>query len=276
MAGAIEIPDPGVDIGVEAGESAALQRWARFRDEALDNYANDRDRPDKEGTSQMSAHLKFGTIHPRTMVADLDARRTGHAAYLRELEFRDFYASVLYHRPDSSWSTGIPTSTGWTSTPTRLPRKCSKHGKPVEPASRLWTRACGSCAKWADARSGSDDHGVVPRLRPSSALAVGRAVIPGSANRRRRGHNQRGWQWCAGSGTDAAPYFRVFNKTTQGEKFGPTGDYIRRAGYLSSPASTTCTPSGAPVRPAIPDPIVDHADERQEALRRYGRIERAT
>jgi deoxyribodipyrimidine photo-lyase len=71
--------------------------------------------------------------------------------------------------------------------------------------------------------------------------------------------NQHGWQWCAGSGTDAAPYFRVFNPTTQGEKSDPTGDYVRQW----VPELETGD---------YPNPIVDHKKERQEALRRYGQI----
>jgi deoxyribodipyrimidine photo-lyase len=72
-------------------------------------------------------------------------------------------------------------------------------------------------------------------------------------------NNQHGWQWCAGSGTDAAPYFRIFNPGTQGEKFDPAGDYVRR--WVPERDS-----------PDYPAPIVDHAHERKEALRRYGQI----
>ena len=120
----------------------------RFRDGALDDYAEDRNRPDKDGTSRMSAHLKFGTIHPRTLAADLDARRKGHAAYLRELAFRDFYASVLYHWPDSAWWNwnrnfdAIDVDTG---------KAAEEAVRGVEgqapPAFRSSTRGCVSCAK---------------------------------------------------------------------------------------------------------------------------------
>lgn len=98
-----EIPDPGVTLDVTAGEAAARSQWAAFVDDGLQRYADDRNRPDLPGTSRMSAHLKFGTIHPRTMAVDLNPRRKGDAAYLRELAFRDFYASVLHHWPDSAW-----------------------------------------------------------------------------------------------------------------------------------------------------------------------------
>ena len=87
--------------------------------------------------------------------------------------------------------------------------------------------------------------------------------------------NQHGWQWCAGTGTDAAPYFRVFNPTAQGEKFDPTGDYVRRwvpelAGPQIKGAEVHRLKSGRP--DGYPEPMVDHAAERVEALRRYGLI----
>src|SRR6185312_3531557 len=98
-----EIPDPGATLALPGGEKAARSQWAAFVADGLNGYAQGRDRPDLDATSGMSAHLKFGTIHPRTMVADLDLRHTGSQKYLRELAFRDFYAAVLYHWPDSAW-----------------------------------------------------------------------------------------------------------------------------------------------------------------------------
>jgi deoxyribodipyrimidine photo-lyase len=80
--------------------------------------------------------------------------------------------------------------------------------------------------------------------------------------------NQHGWQWCAGSGTDAAPYFRVFNPTTQGKKFDPAGDYIRR--WVPELADIDDVHNLKTHRPGrYPDAIVDHAAERLDALRRY-------
>jgi len=81
-------------------------------------------------------------------------------------------------------------------------------------------------------------------------------------------NNQHGWQWCAGSGTDAAPYFRVFNPTTQGEKFDHSGDYVRRwVPELVGADDVHLRKGQRP--PDYPEPIVDHGRERQEALRRY-------
>jgi deoxyribodipyrimidine photo-lyase len=98
-----EIPNTNAELDVAAGEAAALRQWKSFVHNRLQRYDEDRNRPDLAGTSRMSAYLKFGTIHPRTMVADLDLSGTGARAYLRELAFRDFYADVLHHWPASSW-----------------------------------------------------------------------------------------------------------------------------------------------------------------------------
>ncbi len=102
VTGGVEIPDAGVELELPAGETAARRQWKKFVDSGLADYADDRNRPDLPATSRMSAHLKFGTIHPRTMAADL-GRGKGAQAYLRELAFRDFYAAVLNEWPDSAW-----------------------------------------------------------------------------------------------------------------------------------------------------------------------------
>jgi deoxyribodipyrimidine photo-lyase len=84
-------------------------------------------------------------------------------------------------------------------------------------------------------------------------------------------NNQNGWQWAAGSGADAAPYFRVFNPTTQGEKFDPNGDYVRR--WVPELADVDDVHKLNGSRPTdYPEPIVEHGAERAEALRRYGEI----
>lgn len=106
------IPDPGVALDLEAGEAAARAQWKSFVDNGLRRYAEERNRPDLHGTSRMSAYLKFGCIHPRTMVADLDLNHDAAQAYLRELAFRDFYADVLHHWPASAWRNWNPQFDG--------------------------------------------------------------------------------------------------------------------------------------------------------------------
>ncbi|MCH9728335.1 MAG: deoxyribodipyrimidine photo-lyase, partial [Actinomycetia bacterium] len=100
--GIADIPDTGVELELPASEQAAWRQWEQFTRTGLADYADSRDRPDLDGSSRMSAHLKFGTIHPRTLAADL-GRGQGASAYLRELAFRDFYAAVLHEWPDSGW-----------------------------------------------------------------------------------------------------------------------------------------------------------------------------
>jgi deoxyribodipyrimidine photo-lyase len=260
LRGGADIPDPGADLDLGAGEQAARKQWQRFRDTALDDYAEDRNRPDKDGTSRMSAHLKFGTIHPRTMAADLDARRKGHAAYLRELAFRDFYASVLYHWPDSAWWNwnrnfdAIDVDTDTSAKKSFEAWKGGKTGFPIVDAGMRQLRETGFM------------HNRVRMI--TASFLVKDLHLPWQWGARwfleqlvdgDMASNQHGWQWCAGSGTDAAPYFRVFNPTTQGEKFDPTGDYVRH--WVPELDSGD-----------YPEPIVDHKQERQEALRRYGHL----
>jgi len=269
-------PNPEVPLDLPAGETAARQRWNEFLADGLQSYATDRDRPDKPGTSRMSAHLKFGTVHPRTLAADLDVSDPGAAAYLRELAFRDFYAAVLQQWPASAWRNfnaafdTIEVDSGADAEAAFEAWKQGRTGFPIVDAGMRQLLATGFM------------HNRVRMIVAS--FAVKDLHLPWQWGARwfmeqlvdaDVASNQHGWQWCAGSGTDAAPYFRVFNPTAQGEKFDPSGDYVRRwVPELDGPTIT-----GADVhrlkagRPAgYPEPIVDHAAERNEALRRYGQL----
>jgi deoxyribodipyrimidine photo-lyase len=272
LKGEADIPNPGADIDVEAGERAALRQWERFREHGIDEYAEDRNRPDRKGTSRMSVHLKFGTIHPRTMAADINGRRKGHAAYLRELAFRDFYAAVLNEWPDSAWWNWnnnfdeIDVNNDATAEEAFEAWKAGETGFPIVDAGMRQLRETGFMHNRLRMITASflikDLH--LP-WQWGARWFLDQLVDGDMAN------NQHGWQWCAGSGTDAAPYFRVFNPTTQGEKFDPAGDYVRRWVPELADADDVHTLKGA--RPdGYPEPIVDHGTERKEALRRYGRI----
>lgn len=254
--GGVEIPSGETELDRPAGESAARREWKRFVDTALDDYSTERDRPDHDGTSRMSVHLKFGTIHPRTMAADLGAGK-GAQAYLRELAFRDFYATVLHAWPDSAWW-------NWNKDFDRIEVdedadakrrfeawKAGKTGFPIVDAGM---------------RQLSETGYMHNRVRMITASFLVKDLhLPWQWGARwfmeqltdaDVASNQHGWQWAAGCGTDAAPYFRVFNPTTQGDKFDPDGTYVRR--YVPEVDDD-----------AYPEPIVDHAAERTEALRRY-------
>ncbi len=267
-----EIPDPGVALDVAAGERAALAQWSSFVGDGLARYGDDRNRPDVKGTSRMSAHLKFGTIHPRTMVADLDARGPGAQAYLRELAFRDFYADVLHHWPASSWRNwnsdfdAIQTDTGADAKRRFESWKAGETGFPFVDAGMRQLRETGFMHNRVRMIVASflvkDLH--LP-WQWGAEWFLEQLVDGDMAN------NQHGWQWCAGCGTDAAPYFRIFNPTTQGEKFDPSGDYIRR--WIPELRSADDVHLRKGERPqGYPAPIVDHGAERAEALRRYQSI----
>jgi deoxyribodipyrimidine photo-lyase len=265
----VEIPDPGVELDHQAGEAAARRRWKTFVDTGLEDYGDDRNRPDHDGTSRMSAHLKFGTIHPRTMVADLDQRQAGARACLRELAFRDFYAAVLHHWPDSVWWNwnrafdSIEVDTGKEAEKRFEAWKAGETGFPIVDAGMRQLRETGFM------------HNRV-RMIVSSFL-VKDLHLPWQWGARwfldklvdgDMASNQHGWQWSAGCGTDAAPYFRVFNPTRQAEKFDPSGDYVRRWVSELADASDVTLTRGARPR-GYPEPVVDHNAERSEALRRY-------
>ncbi|HEX2399875.1 MAG TPA: deoxyribodipyrimidine photo-lyase [Mycobacterium sp.] len=254
--GGVDIPDAGVELELPAGETAARTQWSNFVGSGLDNYADDRDRPDLDATSRMSAHLKFGTIHPRTMAADV-GRGKGAQAYLRELAFRDFYAAVLYEWPDSAWWNWNREFDAITMDDDRALFEAWKAGRTGFPIVDAGMRQL--------AQTGFMHN----RLRMIVASFLVKDLhLPWQWGARwfleqlvdgDIANNQHGWQWAAGCGTDAAPYFRVFNPTTQGKKFDPDGGYVRR--WVPEADDDD-----------YPDPIVDHAAERKEALRRYSRL----
>lgn len=257
--GRVEIPDAGVELDLPAGEEAALRQWKKFVDDDLAGYADDRNRPDLSATSRMSAHLKFGTIHPRTMVVDL-GRGTGAQAYLRELAFRDFYAAVVNEWPDSVW---------WNWNNSFDAMEVNDDAE-AEQAFAAWKAGrTGYPIVDAGMRQLSETGWMHNRVRMIVASFLVKDLhLPWQWGARwfleqlvdgDMANNQHGWQWAAGTGTDAAPYFRVFNPTTQGDKFDPDGTYVRR--WIPELGTAD-----------YPDPIVDHRAERVEALRRYSAL----
>jgi deoxyribodipyrimidine photo-lyase len=274
----VDIPSPELPAGLElpeAGERAARERWRSYVDDGLTEYDDTRDRPDLDATSRMSVHLKWGEIHPRTMLADLKGRTgKGATSYKRELAFREFYADVLFAHPESAREylrrefAAMPYDepgdqlTAWQE---------GRTGFPVVDAGMRQLRATG----WMHNRV---------RMIVASFLVKDlhlewqhgarhflQWLVDGDL-----ASNQHGWQWTAGCGTDAAPYFRVFNPTTQGAKFDPDGRYVRRwvPELADVPTKHVHEPSASPdgLPEGYPEPIVDHKEERQEALARYEKI----
>jgi deoxyribodipyrimidine photo-lyase len=262
-------PDVGLPDGLAlptAGEVAAQRRWQRWLAEHLDSYDDERNRPDLDTTSHMSVHLKWGEIHPRTMLADLAAAAASRPAvdsYRNELAWREFYADILARHPDSARSYYRPEFAGMDYDPPgkHFDAWCEgRTGFPIVDAGMRQLRAEG----WM--------HNRVRMIVASflvkdlhiewqhGARHFMRWLVDGDL-----ASNQHGWQWTAGCGTDAAPYFRVFNAVDQGKRFDPDGTYIRR--YV-----TELRDLPAPDIHQPRDPIVDHATERREALARYEAI----
>lgn len=246
----------------EAGEAAALATWRKFLDERLADYPEDRDRPDRPGTSHLSVALRWGEIHPRTLLADLAERPAGAAAaaaarFRAELAWREFHADMLWHRP------------------------LARHQPLRAEFARMQTDDPGeSFAAWCAGRTGFPivDAGIRQlvstgwmhnrvRMVTASFLVKDLHVQWTHGARFFLDHlldgdvaqNQLNWQWVAGCGADASPWFRVFNPDAQRARFDPLGDYVRR--WVPEIDG-----------PDYPDPIVDHAAERREALDRLERM----
>ncbi len=264
-----------------AGEQAASRRWHQWldRDRAgVDDYVDLHNLPGVDATSRLSIPLKWGQLHPRTVLADLAKHQSkGAAGLAREIAWRDFFAEVLFYRPDAITK---PIRPEFAAMPTDDP------GSDPQAAQRLqaWQQGrTGFPLVDAGMRQMLADGWMHNRIRLVTASFLIKDLHIGwehgadwFMNCLRDGdipQNQLNWQWVAGCGTDAAPFFRVFNPTGQATKFDPDGDYIRRyvpelvdvsPQYLHEPWTA---PGGAPT--GYPGPIIDHATERKEALRRY-------
>ena len=260
-----------------AGEAAAWERWERFRQGALAQYKDNRDRPDLDGTSALSHHLRWGELHPRSLLAEL-ADDPGAETFRKELCWREFYADVLAQFPGSArdsldarydermrWAQDAAATRMfdlWASGTT---------GYPFVDAGMRQLRAEG----WVHNRV---------RMVVASFL-VKDLHLPWQLGARefmrwlRDGDlasNSHGWQWTAGCGTDAAPFYRIFNPVLQGLKFDPDGDYVRR--YLPElrhiAGKAVHEPWNNPQGYAhgYPERIVDHHAERDIALADYAEL----
>ena len=259
----------------EPGETAAIAAWHHFLEDCVADYDTERNRPDHPGTSWMSPYLKWGCLHPRTLLADLARHRNaGAAAYRRELAFREFYADLLFRQPDGykvssdpvidklTWDTGAEADRRFEAW------KSGHTGYPYIDAGMRQLLADG----WIHNRV---RMGVASFLIKDLHLAwqLGarhfmRYLVDGDI-----ASNSLNWQWVAGSGSQAAPYYRVFNPVLQGTKFDPDGEYVRK--YVpelrSVPGKAVHTPWDLPAGPPhdYPARIVEHDEERRETLQRW-------
>ncbi len=252
------IPGPVASRESDVGEETAHNSWSQFLHGALARYPTDRNHPGVEGTTRLSPALKWGVVHPRQLLADLDASGAGsapHTIFSSELAWREFYADVLFQQPRTAWEN----------------LNAKMDAMPVDTNAAARRRF----DRWT---AGTTGFGIVDagmrqlvatgwmhnRVRMIAASFLVKDLhLPWQWGARwflqhlvdgDLASNNHGWQWAAGTGTDAAPYFRVFNPTLQQERFDPDGSYVER--WVPDPVA----------------PMLDHHVERDDALRRLATI----
>jgi deoxyribodipyrimidine photo-lyase len=276
-------PTPVDDAQIaEASEEAALRAWRTWLEDDSAEYKNLHDFPGPDGTSRLSVPLKWGFVHPRTVIADLAPKNTvGAAAVARQVVWRDFFADVLFHKPEA---VSQPIRAEFA----RMPMDDPDTDPMVAERLKAWQEGrTGFPLVDAGMRQLLAEGWMHNRVRMVVASFLIKDLHIGwwhgadwFMEKLRDGdisQNQLNWQWVAGCGTDAAPYYRVFNPTGQATKFDADGTYIRRwvpelrgveDRYVHEPwASSDDMPEGYPA------PMVDHAEERKEALARLASLQ---
>lgn len=282
-------PTSGWDAGFAAvwtpGEAGARARLKQFTAGAMADYADRRDRPDVDGTSALSPHLHFGEIGPRQIWAAVKASAKGSGmfppnrgaqVFLSEVGWREFAHHLVYHfrrTPEAPlraefaafpWQTNAAQLRAW---------QRGRTGYPIVDAGmrQLWATG------WMHNRVRMIVASfLVKHLRISwreGADWFWDTLVDADL-----ASNTLGWQWTAGCGADAAPYFRIFNPILQGQKFDPAGDYVRRwvpelaklpTEFIHQPWEApmhVLAEAGVTLGRDYPQPIVDHGEARVAAL----------
>jgi deoxyribodipyrimidine photo-lyase len=258
------------------GEAAAKRRLDRFLGEAVGRYDEDRDRPAVDGTSRLSPYLRFGALSVRECfdrgaeaAAAEPSLREGVEKWLDELIWRDFYAAILETHP-----------------------RVLNENHRTEYDAMVWNDDAEGFEAWCEGRTGFPivDAGM-RQLRETGWMHNRVRMIVASFLTKdllihwKQGErfffdqlvdgdpasNNGGWQWAASTGTDAQPYFRIYNPTKQGERWDPDGRYVRRwvPELEALPDGQVHTPWKTPLLCDYPAPIVDHAERRALALERF-------
>ena len=280
-------PQPDWAAGLRAtfhpGESTAQERLRAFLDEAVNGYLTRRDIPAEAGTSTLSPHLHFGELSPREVwnaiqdhVAEHPTVGEGADGFARQLVWREFAHHILFHFPHTPKQ---PLREAYANFPWRH--------------NAIWLRA------WQQGQTGYPmvDAGMREmwttgwmhnRVRMLAAsFLVKHLLQPWQEGARwfwdtlvdaDLANNTMGWQWAAGCGADAAPYFRIFNPMTQGRKFDASGAYVRRwipelAGLSNKTvhapweaSASELSDAGIKLGENYPFPMVDHKEARESAL----------
>jgi len=275
--GSGELPtlSPDCKMPIKASESFALETWQKFKKRALRDYSENRNRTDLSGTSHLSHALAHGEIHPRTLLAEL-GDSPGEEVFRKELAWREFYADVLFHNPHTYDSYYEPKfeKLRYDSELDNQQLEAWKQGKtgyPIVDAAMRQLLTTG----WMHNRS---------RMIVASFLVkdlhlewqVGARWFEEMLTDFDPASNSHGWQWTAGCGTDASPYYRVFNPTLQGYKFDPNGDYVRKyipeLRHIPGPEAHEPWKLIDGLQNGYPAPILDHFVERDESLARLEEI----
>jgi deoxyribodipyrimidine photo-lyase len=275
-AASLGFEDEGVRLPT-GGEEAARRRLTRFLETAVAAYGEARDRPAQDGTSRLSPYLRFGAIsvrecfHAAAEASAEDVRRArGVARWQDELVWREFYAAILEAHP-----------------------RVEKQSYQREFDRIRWSDDAGKFAAWCEGRTGFPiiDAGMRQLARTGwmhnrVRMLTASFLVKDLWIDWRRGErfffqrlvdgdpasNNGGWQWSASTGTDAAPWFRIFNPVLQARRFDPEGAYVRRfvPELRDVKGELVHEPSRAPLlRGKYPAPIVRHDERRELALSRY-------
>ncbi|MGQ4556156.1 FAD-binding domain-containing protein [Halobellus sp. GM3] len=277
---ALGFEEPAADVQ-RAGTEAARERLGAFCEDGIYRYADDRDYPAREGVSRLSADLKFGTVGIREVyeaTADAAARATGDseiesvAEFQSQLAWREFYAHVLYFNPDVVTANfrEYEHAIEWRDDPEALRAwKAGETGYPIVDAGMRQLKA--------EAYMHNRVRMIVASFLTKDLLIDWRE---GYAHFREHladhdtANDSGGWQWAASTGTDAQPYFRIFNPMTQGERYDPDAEYIgtyvpelRGADPEQIHAwHELSAEERERIAPEYPAPIVNHAERREAAL----------
>ena len=270
----------------QPGEAGARSRLERFLGERASGYAEGREFPADEGTGRLSPHLHFGEVGPRQVAATLGAVEpgSGAGAFLRQIGWREFSHHLLYHNPDMD---SVNLQRGfdpmpWRDDPEGLRAwQQGRTGYPLVDAGmrELWTTGWMHNRVRMVAASFLTKHLLID-WRLGARWFLDTLVDADLAN------NSAGWQWVAGSGADAAPYFRIFNPTAQSQRFDAGGAYLRKwlpelrrlpDKWIHAPweaPETVLAEAGVGIGETWPRPIVDHREARERALGIYRTVVR--